>query len=555
MAGIRELILQGIGWGTVGLTVCGGASVWGDTRATPMPADRGSQAVSAPSAADPQDVMPPASPEEPADRLRAAPDQQPAQLPPPRAAPAADARPEPLPAPATPSPTTLPIDLAYALTLVNAANPTIALARERVQEANARRQEAAVLWIPNAWIGGNPQSPTFVPTFYHHDGNVQNAMGRVFDTVKTNFFLGAGLTLDYSLADALFLPRIARQVQNAVVARARAVEFDVQLQVASAYLDLLRVYGALAVNAEALTNAEQMLAYAEQAERNGLGKTTADANRARAEVAALREERINLEGDTGVASARLAQLLLLDPVVDLIPADRTVVPIALVPISGPLDEFIAVALLNRPELAESRALIQAALIEWRGNKVRPLIPTLQVFFYEGSFQGGTPVLGNTGRRDDIVAQASWELRNGGLGDWFRVKESRSRYNQANLHLLEIQAQVGAEVAAAAKQVLAGERALRSAQESVRESEEMWTRLSRAAFGFAGPARQYDPLEALLAEQQLYRNRLRYLDETIAFNRNQFRLYWAMGKPPRCALPEAQPVPVQVPVLPQGDARR
>jgi hypothetical protein len=94
-----------------------------------------------------------------------------------------------------------------------------------------------------------------------------------------------------------------------------------------------------------------------------------------------------------------------------------------------------------------------------------------------------------------------------------------------------------------------ERALRNAQESVRQAEEMWTRLSKAAFGFVGQARRYDPLEALLAEQQLYANRLRYLDEVITFNRNQFRLYWAMGRPPANALPEATPIAVQVPVLP------
>jgi hypothetical protein len=50
----------------------------------------------------------------------------------------------------------------------------------------------------------------------------------------------------------------------------------VQLQVALTYIDLLRAYGALAVNAETLANAVEMLRLADAAERNGFGKTPAD---------------------------------------------------------------------------------------------------------------------------------------------------------------------------------------------------------------------------------------------------------------------------------------
>ena len=51
----------------------------------------------------------------------------------------------------------MPIDLPYALHLVNASNPTIAIAQERVQQAYLRQREAQVLWLPNLWAGGNPE--------------------------------------------------------------------------------------------------------------------------------------------------------------------------------------------------------------------------------------------------------------------------------------------------------------------------------------------------------------------------------------------------------------
>lgn len=445
------------------------------------------------------------------------------------------------------------IDLPYALRLVNASNPTIALARERVNEAYARQEQATVLWVPNAFVGGNPEAPTFLPTFYHHDGNIQNSTGSVFSTVRSNFALESGVSLNLSIADAIFSPRIARQATAAAAARARAVTDDVQLDVALAYLDLLRAFGALAINTETLSMAREMLRAAEGAERNGLSMTTADANRARTEFENRQRERIDLEGQAATASARIAQLLLLDPGIDFVPADRAVVPLTLVNTDPGIDELIATALLNRPELAESRALVRQALIAWRANKVRPLIPTLQVEYYSASFQGGDPGFHNTGYRDDILAQAGWELKNGGLGDLFRAKESRARYNEANFHVLEVQAQVGAEVAVAAKLTTARGRSLRSAQEAVRQAEEMWRRLSKAAFGLATGARRYDPLEPLLAEQQLNDARMHYLDEVISYSRNQFRLYWAMGQPPLCALAGATSVPVQTPVLPPSSA--
>jgi outer membrane protein TolC len=104
-------------------------------------------------------------------------------------------------------------------------------------------------------------------------------------------------------------------------------------------------------------------------------------------------------------------------------------------------------------------------------------------------------------------------------------------------------------AAAAKLVQARKEALARAEEAVRHAEEIWVRLLKAAFGLAGEARKYDALEPLIAEQQLHEARMRYLDAVIGYNRDEFRLYWAMGQPPESALPKATAQPVQMPVLP------
>jgi outer membrane protein TolC len=437
--------------------------------------------------------------------------------------------------------------------MVNTSNPTIALALARVQEAYARLGQAEVAWLPDLWAGGNPSNLTFMPMFYVHNGLVQNSRGQVFDVVKANasFPVGAGLNL--SIADAIFGPRIARDLVAAEQARSRVVTYNIQLDVALTYLDLLRVYGALAINRESLSKAEYIVNLAATYVREGLGKTTADANRARTELEIRRQERIDLEAEAAVVSSHLAQLLLLEPTVDLIPADAQVLPIELVAADAPLEDLISIGLMNRPELAESRALVAASLARWREERTRPLIPNVQMAYYGAQFGAGTPALHDYGWRDDFFVQASWELKNAGLGNLFSARASRAQYTEANFHVMEVQAAVAAEVTAAGKVVRARARELANAQEAVRQAESMWQKLQNAAFGVAVPfgkgPRMFDPIEPILAEQALHEARLRYLSAVIDYNRNQFRLFWAMGQPPLCALPQATALPVQTPVLP------
>lgn len=440
----------------------------------------------------------------------------------------------------------LPIDLPTALRLVNTSNPTIGVARARVREAYARWQQARVLWIPNLESG---------PAYNRHDGILQTSRGEVIPVSKWNFFIGGGAALTLETSEALFAPLIARRLVEAQTAAAQAVTDDIQLQVALSYLDLLRAYAALAINAETLANAEEMLRLAEAAERNGFGKTPADANRGRTEVRLRRQERIRLEAQVAVVSARLAQLLLLEPTVSLRPAEPAVVPIALIPDAAPLSELVATGLMNRPELAESRSLVAASLARWRQARLGPLLPRLEVDYLAGDFGGG--INDNTqrfGGRGDATAQATWTLHNFGAGDIARAQAGRAQYDQANLHVLEVQAQVAAEVTVAANLVLSRQRTLEHAQQAVRQAEEMWRRLLRWTVEVGFRAKRYEAVELLLAEQALNQARTEYLTEVIEYNQEQFRLYWAMGQPPLEALPEAAALPVEVPIEPPRKAK-
>lgn len=433
-----------------------------------------------------------------------------------------------------PIPDAMPIDLLTALRLCDTSNPTVAIARARAEAAYQRLREAELAWLPDLRTG---------PAYQRHDGLIQNARGEVFKTNKWNLFMGGGAFLHVDTGEAYFGPLVARRLADAQRAQARAVNDDVQLDVALAYLDLFRVYAQLAINADTLAHAEEMRRNAESAERAGLGKTPADVTRARTEVELRRQDRIDLQGQAATASARLARLLLLDPTVDLRPADPTVVALTLVDPAMPLPELVGLGVANRPETRESRFLAGAAETRWRQARVAPLLPRLEVGYSAGEFSAGRDdnTEGSSGRGDGS-AQATWELHNLGAGDVARARARRAESAASGFHVREVESRVAEDVTVAAKWARARADSLASARSAVEQAQETWRRLREAAFGMAGTDRRYDPLEPLIAERDLDLARTRFLNEVIEYNKAEFRLFWALGQPPVCAVPKASPVP-------------
>jgi len=78
---------------------------------------------------------------------------------------------------------------------------------------------------------------------------------------------------------------------------------------------------------------------------------------------------------------------------------------------------------------------------------------------------------------------------------------------------------------------------------------MYRILDELAFGLTGPKMALDTVEPLLALQALAQARNQYLNTVIDYNRAQFQLYTAMGRPAADAIPGATPAPVNVPAVP------
>jgi outer membrane protein TolC len=388
------------------------------------------------------------------------------------------------------------------------------------------------------------------PTFFYHDGVDQNRRGDIFTVARGNYTLGIGPTLRVDLSDALYLPLVARQNVRAASSQAVATNNNIQLEVALAYLDLVELRALIAINADMLTRNEQVLRSAEGGAKADRNKTAADVNRAATEVNLRREEGIVLRGRAAAAAARLARLLLLDPAVELTPYEAAVVPLIVVPGEMTLEELIQMGLRGRPEMVVAQAGLAAADTLVRQAKMAPLLPRVQGDFIGGGLSGGlndnfSPLQSQYNAGVALV----WNLEAFGLGNAAQVRGRRAGYEAAIFRLQETEALVSSQIVEAAETAAARFAALETAQEAVRQAEEMYRKLREASFGMVGPKGQFDALEPLTAVQALNQARVQYLQQVIEFNRAQFRLYTAIGQPAMCGIDGAIPQDVAVPVVP------
>jgi outer membrane protein TolC len=488
------------------------------------------------------------------------------------AAPPATA-PKPVPVrPPEPPPNTIlqpgetPIDLGTALRLAGAENPDLLLARERVSEVTAVRQLAAAQLLPNLNLGGN---------YDLHRGPLQQSTGNVLSVHRDALYLGLGASavaagtvtipgLNYNLnvGEAWFGFLRTRQLVAAVGANARAIENDVLLRVCLAYMELLRAAGRRSIAERNRADVAEIARLTAVYATAGQGRQ-ADADRARVELRRRDSEFTQAEADLLTASARLAQLLNLDPSTRLKPIDGWVVPAPVVPDPVPLANLIAIALTQRPELAARRAEIRESLYALSSAKLLPFSPNVILGFSAGGFGAGSdvastppgvlqpngermvfPRFSNLDGRTDLDVVVFWTFRNLGVGNVALVRAADSRVRQSRLREVETLNRVRVEVAEAHARVAArfaqidyAEKAVRASQEGYRED------LARIRGG------QGLPLEVLDSVRLLSRSRFEYLDSIIDYNRAQFQLWVALGRPPANCL--ARPVPPEL--VPPPDA--
>ncbi|HSQ55770.1 MAG TPA: TolC family protein, partial [Gemmata sp.] len=435
-------------------------------------------------------------------------------------------------------------------------------------ETVAQRQFAAAQILPNLNVGTN---------YDLHRGPLQQSNGNILKVNRDALYVGLGANaiaagtvnipgLNYfmNVGESWYGWLIARQRVTTASANAVATQNDTLLRVCLAYLELLRGQGRMAIAEKNRKQAAEVARLTEVYLRTGQGRR-ADADRAMVELKRRDADMTQAEADTLAASARLCQLLNLDPSTRLRPIEGWVVPSPVVPDPVPLPDLIAVALMQRPELAARRSEVRTALYELSLAKVLPFAPNVILGFSGGSFGGGSNLIaspngfiagdgsqisasrfGNFNGRTDFDVVVFWTFRNLGVGNLALVRAAGSRVRQIRLMELETLNMVRSEVAENHARVAARFLQIDAAAAAVKASEsgysEDLTRIIKGGPGFGAP------LEVLDSLRLMSRSRYEYLDAIIDYNRAQFQLWVSLGRPPANSL--ARPVPAELVPPPQ-----
>ncbi len=419
------------------------------------------------------------------------------------------------------------LSLGNVLYLVDAQNPNVAFARERINEAYARVDRAEALWLPSIRAGLN---------YVHHEGNVQDVVGNVFETNKSSLYGGfgagasgggtpavPGLAAQFHFADAIFQPKITGHQATSRQFGAAATRNDVLRNTAVAYLELLRSEQSLAISEEALTNVAQLVKLTGDYARTGQGLRS-DYERMLAEQSIRKADVFARVEAVRVASARLAQLLHSDPSLRISSGEPMVIPLDLVDRTSSSASFVATGLQRRPELAEQKHLVAEAVQRLNREKYAPLVPSVLLGLSYGGMGGGLgSSITNTRDRWDADALAYWEIRNIGVGEMAARNEMSSVIRQAQHREVAVMDQVAREVAEAHVQVLERERRISVAKQGILAAERSF-RLNEERIENA----QGLPIESLQAVQALAAARLSYLNAVTDYNIAQFELTRAIG---------------------------
>lgn len=440
-----------------------------------------------------------------------------------------------------------PIDLPIALRLAGIESPDVLVAQQRVLASTARQQLAAAQALPNLNIGMN---------YDQHTGPVQRASGAILDVQRSALYLGAGANavaagtvnipgLQYNLnvGEAYFGYLVSCQQKERAAAAALATRNNTLLRVATAYCQLVQAQGTRAIAVQARDEAAEVARITKSYAKIGEGRP-ADAERAATEVGRRDAEVLAAEAAIAEASARLVQILNLESSIQLQSSENWVIPRSVVPDPIPLPELITIALYQRPEVAERRAEIHAAMLELDGAKLLLFSPQLIAGFSDGTFGGGSDVasqqngsarFGSFNNRSDADIVLYWSIRNLGLANKALIKNATARLAATDWEQTRQLNEIRAQVADAYARVQSRSAQLDTRWRAVKTSRDGFQLdLKRANAGEGLPIEVLDSLRLLARSQQ------EYLETITAYNQAQYELYVAIGQPPADLLVRTNP---------------
>jgi outer membrane protein TolC len=444
-------------------------------------------------------------------------------------------------APLEPTDDGFPINLATALRLSDARPLIVGAAQASVWVAEAQLTRAKVLWIPTLTFGAD---------YIRHDGGGPDFNKGVMTSPSVNFFeAGAGLNVSnaglfqfVNLTDAFFEPLIAQRVLNSRQWDIQTAKNDALRLTADTYF---RVHQYRGIYASALYCVERGRELVKQiASLGDEFVSEVEVERARNLLAYLEQQSVSARQAWRVQSANLTRVLRLNPRAVVIPLEHDHLQLTLIDPAQPLADLQKIALVNRPDLASKRELVEAAAARIRREKMRPLLPIVLIGGFQSPggmlLQGGVFGLGPNSSlnqwtgRDDVSLQLVWQLDAFGIGNLARIKEQRGGQSETLIDLYHSQDSVAAEVTeahanlqSAATRVGQADRSLRTAIIAYNGNVEGLRHTTRYGDVLV---LVYRPQEVVYALRLLKLAFDEYFTTVADYNRAEFELFHALGYP-------------------------
>jgi outer membrane protein TolC len=449
----------------------------------------------------------------------------------------------------------LPINLAATLKLADAWPLVVSAAQAGVWVAEAQLTRARLLWIPTL---------SFSSAYLRHDGfgpdlnRGQDTLERPLNQNLNAFYGGFGLiNTAVETTDMIFQPLAARQNLNSRKWDIQTAKNDALLQTTNAYFRVHQYRGMYAGALDVVDKGRKLVQRIEQQSKDLVPK--AEVDRSKRLLADLEQNAASMREGWRVTSANLTQILRLDPRVVIVPLEQDHLQITLIDPARPLNELMPLGLLNRPELASQKALVEMVAQRIRQEKWRPLLPSLFLNGFQtpgekievGAFGVGSGnSLNRWSARDDFTPQVSWLAESMGLGNLARIKEQRGYQSLEIVRLFQVQDAVAADVTraqahlqSAAVRVGQAERALREALTTFDKNYQGLLQTKR--FGNI-LVQVYRPQEVVVSLEGLRGAYDQYFSTVADYNRAQFEMFHALGYP-AAEVANLRPAGTEVPV--------
>ena len=406
------------------------------------------------------------------------------------------------------------IDLPTVLRLANAQNIDIQIARQRFAEAKAVYEGTLMQFLP--WL-----APGL--SVARHENLIQDVTGNIIDVHKESYRPGLSFDARVDLGDAIYNSLAARQSVRAAGHGVEVQRQDSVLTAVQSYFDLAKAQAQVEVAKEAQRVAMSLERQLGNAVEAGIGYK-GDALRAKTQTGQIElslRHAVELQRTTG---ARLAEVLHLDPAVELIAREAELLPLSLIATNVALGSLIEEAQVKRPELRQIHALISAAVSAQNGSIVGPLIPSLGGQAYLGGLGGGMDHgPSRFGQSEDYSAFLFWRIGPGGLFDFSRIHLTKSRLESLKLGEKRIHDGITRQVVESftrfrslSDQLATVKRTLETAVEAEKLAEQR----KESAVGAV--------LEDIQTQQDLTRARNDFVNVVVEFNKAQYALQSAVG---------------------------